>query len=331
MVGLDKSYHFFIYKMIYMNENDKSNSVNVTHDDSKMKGSNSNTTLYIVIGVVVATLLLCCVTILCSVGISAAIRNAEENSREDEVTSIREENENNDTEDDREIRDRVTEDKEEEENNQNEKSMGSVEEILTNAPFEYDVAQVSIDDDPILGDIDEAKVVIVEFSDYECPFCKRHHEQTYPSLVSEYIDTGEVAMVYRDFPLSFHDPASTKKANAAECVQSFGGDSLYFEYMQILYSESSVDNTITDDELATYAEDLGLDYADVLSCIEDELFYDEVSQDLQDGSQAGVTGTPGFIVGYLDNNGQVDGLFLPGAYPFENFAELIDYLIESKN
>ena len=81
----------------------------------------------------------------------------------------------------------------------------------------------SIDDDPVLGD-KNAPVTIVEFSDYECPFCKRHFDQTLPELIKNYIDTGKVKLVYRDFPLSFHDPMATKEAVAANCAREQGGD-----------------------------------------------------------------------------------------------------------
>ena len=76
----------------------------------------------------------------------------------------------------------------------------------------------SIDDDPILGD-KNAPVTIIEFSDYECPFCKRHFDSTHPELVKKYIDTGKVKLVFRDFPLSFHEPMASKEAIAASCAR----------------------------------------------------------------------------------------------------------------
>ena len=87
----------------------------------------------------------------------------------------------------------------------------------------------TIDDDPILGD-KNAPITIIEFSDYECPFCKRHFTDTYPKLIKEYIDTGKAKLVFRDFPLSFHDPMATKEAVAANCAKEQGGDKKYFDY-----------------------------------------------------------------------------------------------------
>ena len=80
-----------------------------------------------------------------------------------------------------------------------------------------------VDDDPVLGD-KNAPVTMIEFSDYECPFCKRHFDQTLPQLVEKYVDTGKVKIVFRDFPLSFHDPMATKEAVAANCAREQGGD-----------------------------------------------------------------------------------------------------------
>ena len=87
----------------------------------------------------------------------------------------------------------------------------------------------SVDDDAVLGD-KNAPVTIIEFSDYECPFCKRHFDQTHPELVKKYIDTGKAKLVFRDFPLSFHEPMASKEAIAANCARAQGGDKKYFEF-----------------------------------------------------------------------------------------------------
>ena len=97
------------------------------------------------------------------------------------------------------------------------------------ASLDEALTTVSLDDDPKEGS-DSADVVIVEFSDYECPFCKRHVDQTYPSLKSKLIDSGQVQLVFRDLPLSFHDPVATQAAVAANCAREQGGDASYFKY-----------------------------------------------------------------------------------------------------
>lgn len=95
--------------------------------------------------------------------------------------------------------------------------------------------QISVDDDPVLGD-QNAPITIVEFSDYECPFCQRAYTQTYPTIKSNYIDTGKVKFVFRDFPLTNIHTKAMDMAVAANCAKSLGDDSKYFEYHDKLFS-----------------------------------------------------------------------------------------------
>ena len=98
-----------------------------------------------------------------------------------------------------------------------------------------EIMNVSLDDDPVLGD-KSAPVTMVEFSDYECPFCKRYFDSTYPELKRDYIDTGKVKVVFRDLPLSFHDPVATIEAVAANCAREQGGDESYFKMHNAIFS-----------------------------------------------------------------------------------------------
>lgn len=99
-------------------------------------------------------------------------------------------------------------------------------------------ATVSIDGDPILGNKDKAKVAIVEFSDFECPFCQRFHNDTFDQLIENYVDKGDVIYVYRDFPLSFHEPKASEAASAANCVQKVAGDEKFFEFSKLYYERT---------------------------------------------------------------------------------------------
>lgn len=99
-------------------------------------------------------------------------------------------------------------------------------------------AKVNIDDDPIKGNKDKAKVAIVEFSDFECPFCQRFHSDTFSQIVSDYIDNDKAIYVYRDFPLSFHEPKASEAANAANCVREVAGDDKFFEFSTIYYKNT---------------------------------------------------------------------------------------------
>ena len=110
-------------------------------------------------------------------------------------------------------------------------SEGKAKEIKVGEEIavESTLSEVSIDDDAVKGD-SNAPVTIIEFSDYECPFCQRHFQTVYSALREEYVDTGKVKYVFRDLPLSSHDPVATDAAIAANCARELGGDEKYYEY-----------------------------------------------------------------------------------------------------
>ncbi|MEK7592098.1 MAG: DsbA family protein [Patescibacteria group bacterium] len=186
----------------------------------------------------------------------------------------------------------------------------------------------SIDDDPVLGD-KNAPVTIIEFSDYECPFCKRHFDDTFPQLVKNYVDTGKVKIVFRDFPLSFHDPMATKEAVAATCAREQGGDKKYFEFHHEIFKRTTSNgNGLDDAKIQTIASDLKLNINTFTSCLSNTAKADEVKKDLADGSAAGASGTPTFIIGKSSGDGKIDGDLLVGAQPFAAFKAVIDPLLK---
>ncbi len=187
---------------------------------------------------------------------------------------------------------------------------------------------VSIDDDPILGD-KSAPVTIVEFSDYECPFCKRHFDQTHQELVKKYIETGKVKLVFRDFPLSFHDPMATKEAVAANCAKEQGGDKKYFEFHDEIFKRTiSNGNGLNDEKIQTIAKDLGLNTGKFTTCLSNQSQADEVKKDIADGAAAGVSGTPAFLIGKTTKDGKIEGDLVVGAQPFAAFQAVIDPLLQ---
>ncbi len=101
-------------------------------------------------------------------------------------------------------------------------------------PVDIKTVTVSIDDDAIKGNKD-SDVYVVEFSDFECPFCKRYSTTTYKQITDEYVKAGKIAYVFRDLPLSFHDPIATEEAVAANCAKAQGGDEAYYAYHDKLY------------------------------------------------------------------------------------------------
>ena len=181
--------------------------------------------------------------------------------------------------------------------------------------------EVSADDDAVLGN-KNAPVTIIEFSDYQCPFCRKFWTETLPSIKKDYIDTGKVNLVYRDFPLSFH-PNAQPAAEAAECAREVGkGDAAYFKMHDKIFQEQNkldggtVKSTVFDgwdkEVLKKWAKDIGYDIG---SCLDSGKYKNEVQKDEQDGQAGGVQGTPGFFV-----NGQL----VSGAQPFSAFKQIID-------
>jgi len=183
----------------------------------------------------------------------------------------------------------------------------------------------SVDDDPFIGS-EDAPVTIIEFSDYQCPFCRKFWTETLPSLKSEYIDTGKVKFVYRDFPLASLHPMATPSAEAAECVRDVAGgsDEAYFAYHDKIFEEQNILDsgsprgpvrstvTYTTTDLKTWAQEIGYD---IDSCFDSGKFKSEVQKDLADAQSAGGQGTPYFLV---------NGNPLSGAYPFSTFQQIIE-------
>ncbi len=164
-----------------------------------------------------------------------------------------------------------------------------------------------MDDDAVKGSSD-ATVTIVEFSDYQCPFCVRFYKETLGQIDDQYIKTGKVKMIYRDFPLGIHQYAQ-KAAEAAECA---GEQNKYFEMHNKLF-DKGVDGGVA--AYKKYAGELGLNQGDFDSCIDSGQMAEEVAKDMQDGQRAGITGTPGFFI---------NGKLVKGAQPFSVFKTEID-------
>lgn len=167
-------------------------------------------------------------------------------------------------------------------------------------------AQTSEDDDAVLGD-EDAPVTIIEFSDYQCPYCARFWSDTLPSLKKEYIDTGKVKLIYRDYPLVSIHPMAQPAAEAAECVRdAAGSDEAYFEMHDKIFANQQ---TLSVDNLKKWAKEIGYDIG---GCLDSGKFTNEVKKDTTDG---GSLGTPTFFV---------NGKQLRGAQPFSAFKQVID-------
>jgi len=165
---------------------------------------------------------------------------------------------------------------------------------------------VSVDDDPALGP-EDASVTIIEFSDFQCPYCARFNAETLPQILSNYGD--RVRFVYRDFPLTGLHENALKAAEASECADEQGA---YWKYHDLLFQNQSA---LDDASLKNYAASLGLDTAAFNQCLDSDKYMSEVQKDEQDGITAGVQGTPAFFI---------NGMPLSGAQPYAAFKAAID-------
>jgi len=169
-------------------------------------------------------------------------------------------------------------------------------------------------EDYIRGDIESAQVVIVEFSDIDCPFCSRFHP-TMKQVLGDYV--GKVAWVYRHFPLDSLHPQARAKAEAAECVGSLGGNDVFWQYLDLLYEQEV-------DDLVAFAKNVGVDETKFNDCVKANTFKDKVQNQYQDAINSGGQGTPYSVV--LTRDGQ--RVPISGALPIANIKSIIDPLLQ---
>jgi protein-disulfide isomerase len=184
------------------------------------------------------------------------------------------------------------------------------------------VTKVKVGDGPSLGKRD-APVTLVEFSDYQCPFCGRFFSQTFAALKADYIDTGKVRYVFRDFPLDQIHPQARKAAEAAHCA---GEQRKYWQMHDALFKNQ---RALQVDDLKGYAREVGLDAATFNRCLDSGKFATTVSQHVAAGSDVGVTGTPAFFVGKTSADGTIEAISIRGAMPLVAFRQAIDRLLEA--
>jgi len=185
------------------------------------------------------------------------------------------------------------------------------------APGEFNPATTTFGDVPVLGDRDTAQVAIVEYNEFRCGYCQRHSTETFPSIVENYVDTGEVIYVFKEFAIYGDDIA-----NAAKCVYHLEGTDVYKEF------HTNAFNLEDDDAIYALANEVGVNEADFTACYSSSQYQGEIEADKQVGAAAGVQGTPGFVIGTFDEDGNVDGVLVPGAYPYSSFVEIIDGYLE---
>jgi len=214
--------------------------------------------------------------------------------------------------------------------------------------------KVSIDDDAVLGDAN-APITIIEFSDYECPYCGaaagtneeligmfKAQDETWtaaiPEVRSKYVENGTVKYVFRDMPLPFHNPVATKEALAANCARDQGGDAMYFEFHDELFENSEYNAKTDPESIREIAVKLGLDMTQYDECVDSEKFADEIRKDMDDFQKlseevvkrqvAQGLGTPTFFIGRSTESGEIEGTLVSGAQPFQVFENVIEGLLQ---
>jgi len=171
---------------------------------------------------------------------------------------------------------------------------------------------VTEDGDPSYGPAN-APITIIEFSDFECPYCQRWHVEVWKKLVAAYPD--KIRLVYRDFPLYSIHPNAAPAANAAECANEQGK---YWEFHDLLFSGGQ---KLSEAAYQTYANGLNMDLTAFQQCLDENRYADEITADFEYASSIGISSTPTFFL---------NGVALIGAQPFEVFQEIIELELAGK-
>jgi protein-disulfide isomerase len=167
-----------------------------------------------------------------------------------------------------------------------------------------------------------ARVAIIEYADFECPYCGEHERQVFPQILSDYIETGKVKYFYRDLPLPGHARA-LPAARAARCA---GEQGKYWEFHDSLFAKQ---NALSVPALLDRAETLGLDTAKFTDCQSSEKYTADIQRNLSDAQKFGIDGTPTFFIGTIEGDVVNIKNGIKGSSPFEVFKTDLDALLPS--
>jgi len=198
------------------------------------------------------------------------------------------------------------------------KSSGPKEAAVITAGEPQDKIDIKLtNDDHILGNL-QAKIKIVEFSDLECPFCKNFHS-VMQQVVNDY--DGQVAWIYKHFPLDSLHPKARKEAEATECAAEQGK---FWEYTDRLLEITPSNNGLDLDQLPQIAEELNLDLAQFNACLDSEKYAGKIEDHYRQAVQAGAAGTPYSVL--IDENGDTQAI--NGALPYSSIQIMIDSVLK---
>lgn len=183
------------------------------------------------------------------------------------------------------------------------------------------VRKVDPERDHIYGNPD-ALITLIEYSDFECPYCKSYHPN--PKQVVDDSD-GQVNWVYRHYPLQFHNPGAQKQAEASECAAELGGNDAFWKYTDTIYERTTSNGRgFPIENLVPLAEELGLDADAFRECLESEKYAERVQEELKEGANSGITGTPGTII---LNNETGEVRLASGALPVNQLQARVQELL----
>jgi len=175
------------------------------------------------------------------------------------------------------------------------------------------------DDDVVRGD-PKAPITLLEYSDFTCGFCEKFFHETFPKLLSEYIETGKVRFVYRDFPRGMGSPL--RAADAARCA---GEQQAYWPMHDRLFNSKG---QLAPDDLKLYAKELNLHGEQFSECLASHRYMEDIEKDLRDAGSLGIRGTPAFVLFPTTVPEDPHLILIPGAFPYETFKEEIDKLLK---
>ena len=202
-----------------------------------------------------------------------------------------------------------------------EKELVLEEAEISNAPSqEIGLSVFTENGSPYLGD-PNAPITLVEFGDYQCFFCNKFFHDTEQKLLENYVDTGKVKIIFKDFTII--GPDSITAAHAAHCADD---QDLFWEYHDTLYNNWNGENNgwASSENLLRMAQDVGLDIDEFTDCMLNEIHSQIISASNADARTLGLTGTPGFFV--ISPNNQITKI--PGAQPFDVFQKIFDSELE---
>jgi protein-disulfide isomerase len=163
---------------------------------------------------------------------------------------------------------------------------------------------------------DDAPVTMVEFTDYQCPFCRKFERDSFAELKKDYIDTGKVRFVSRDLPLEFHPNA----APAAEAVRCAGEQHKFWELHDAIMQDTATD--LSANSILKYGDKVGLDATAFRACVAEKRFGAAIQKDTADAGTVGISGTPSFVIAKTAPD-QLDGVRIIGAVPYAVFDSAI--------